>query len=484
MLFQKAFMENRIAKYIMLTCFVFAVFFVSGCRTLKAPKSPTNQWSPPKWEKTTKTPDNVWKLIRQENVNPDELFTLAELMDIAFVNSPVIRDAYEAARAREAEVKQAQSEYYPQGTISGDLTREKKVATLRVENTNNHNYSPKAVLSFLVLDLGGRDAAVREATQNVLSANFEFNQTIQNLIYNTAKAYYDFYSAEEDLKAKKADVKDASTTLDAAERKFKSGLVSKLDMLQAKSNYEESLYFLEGAKGQVFTTRGSLAEVCGLSADVPIEIAPPDKNFARKITSRDVSDLIDEALKTRPDIAAARSDLRARQEAIKVANSNLWPTLNVTGSAEKRWYRYTGDEERNWQYCDYVGYFSFDWDIFDGFDKYSKRLEAQAEMRQETEKLKQTELAASSDVWTKYYRLKTAVKKLIFSEAFLASSLASHELALDGYKVGLKSILDLLEAQSQLQEARSKLVASQKDVFVSTVGLARAMGLLARESFE
>jgi len=468
----------------MLICFVFTVFFISGCRTLKAPKSPTEPWIPPKWEKTTKSPDKVWNLIRQKNVKPNEFFTLAELIDIAFTNSPTIRSAYETARAREAKIKQTQSTYYPQGTVSGDLTREKKVSTLSSENTNNHNYSPKAVITFLVLDLGGRDAAVREATQNVLSANFEFNQSIQDLIFDTAKAYYDFYSAQANLEAKKADVKDAFTALDAAERKFSSGLVSKLDMLQAKSNYEETLYYLEEAKGNVLTSRGNLAEVLGLAADVSFEIAAPDKSSAGNLTSEDISSLIESALKTRPDIAAARSAFRAKQEAVKVANSNLWPTLNVTGSAEKRWYRYCGNEETNWQYCDYTGYFSVNWDIFDGFNKYAKRLEAQAKMKEEREKLKQSELAASSDVWTEYYDLKTAVKKLVFSKAFLSSSQASYELALDGYKAGIKSILDLLEAESRLQEARSKLVASQKDVFVSNASLARAMGSLTAENFK
>ncbi|MBU1895067.1 MAG: TolC family protein [Candidatus Omnitrophica bacterium] len=50
---------------------------------------------------------------------------------------------------------------------------------------------------------------------------------------------------------------------------------------------------------------------------------------------------------------------------------------------------------------------------------------------------------------------------------------------MEGYKSGLKSILDVLEAQSQLQEARTKLVESQKDLFVSSADLARAMGTIS-----
>ncbi|MFH1395662.1 MAG: TolC family protein [Candidatus Omnitrophota bacterium] len=477
-------MTKKTAKYIFLFFYVFAVFFIAGCQTLKAPPKPDLEWVPPKWEKTIKKPDKVWNLIREEEITDQEPLTLAELVDMAFANNPVIRNAWQKARAREAEVKQAQSEYYPQGTVSGDITRQKKVATRKIEDSNNYNYSPKAVITYMILDLGGRDASVRQATQEVISANFTFNRTIQDLLFDTAKAYYSFYSAQSDLKAKKANVEDASTALEAASIKFSTGLASKLDVLQAKSNYEDTLYSLEDAKGTVFTTKGDLAETVGFAPDLDFEITAPDENVPLNITSENVSMLIESALKERPDIGAARAVLYSKEEAVKVANSDLWPTLNITGSAEKRWYRFFGDEETNWQYYDCSGYFSVNWDIFDGFYKYSKRRQAQAELDAEREQLKQTELNAASDVWTKYYNLKTAVKKLVFSKSFLETAQASHDLALEGYKSGIKSILDLLEAQSQLQEARSKLVESQKDLFVSSAGLARAMGTLSAKDLK
>ena len=56
------------------------------------------------------------------------------------------------------------------------------------------------------------------------------------------------------------------------------------------------------------------------------------------------------------------------------------------------------------------------------------------------------------------------------------SAQSSYDLATDGYKTGLKSILDLLEGQSQLSEARSKLVKSEKEYFVSIAELVHATG--------
>ena len=124
----------------------------------------------------------------------------------------------------------------------------------------------------------------------------------------------------------------------------------------------------------------------------------------------------------------------------------------------------------------YTGYLSVEWDIFDGFNNLAVRRQAQAEADAERESLMQAELEASAEVWTKYYNFKTAVKKREFSEASYASATESYELALEGYKAGLKNILDLLEAQRSLSAARNRLVESEHDLFVSLAELVHATG--------
>ena len=84
-------------------------------------------------------------------------------------------------------------------------------------------------------------------------------------------------------------------------------------------------------------------------------------------------------------------------------------------------------------------------------------------------------------MWTKYYNYNTAVKKLKFSQAYFESSLASHDLALEGYAEGLKSMLDLLQAQSALSDSRAKFIDSQKGLFVAVAELAHATGTLSAE---
>jgi len=107
-------MARRFAPYITLVFLVSMVFSGAGCRTLKAPSKPFEIWTPPDWERTSRTADSVWTSIRGQRIDASEPLALIDLIEIAIRNNPVTRRAWEQARAGEAEQKQAESKLYPQ----------------------------------------------------------------------------------------------------------------------------------------------------------------------------------------------------------------------------------------------------------------------------------------------------------------------------------------------------------------------------------
>lgn len=450
----------------------------ADARTIKAPKNYIEEWKAPKWEKISKTKDTTWEIVRGSPIDTSRAFTLAELVDIALTNSPLTQQSWLGARAQEMQVKQAESSWYPHLAVSADFDKDKRVSSYRENDVNSIDYGPSGKLTFLLFDFGGRDASTREAIQTLLAANFQFNQSIQDLLLAVEESYYGLYSAQSTLEAADADVADAEATFIAAQEKFQVGVVSKLDELQARSNYDNALFMREEARGNLKTAEADLAKTLGLPADTQIKIVPPSKEASMDVTEEDVSQIIEEALVRRPDISAARANLKAKKAAVTAAASDLWPSLNFEGAAGRTWYEFYGDNKRDEHDYSYSTQVSVDWDIFDGFNNYAQMREARENLKAEREKLKQTELEASRDVWTKYYNFRTAIRKLVYSRAFLDTAKASHELAMESYNAGLKSILDLLNAQSNLSDARSKLIQSEKDLFIAFAELAHATGSL------
>ncbi len=462
-------------------------FSISGCQTTRAPKTPYQSWTPSAKEDISLQDDPVRDSIAAQEVETQRPLALVELINIALANNPQTRQAWEDARQYEAIEGQAQSRWYPQVTLSGDASKHKVTASQEVNDVNRLVYGPEIQLTYLLLDFGGRTAAVEEAMNMLLAANYQFNQSFQDLLLNVSEAYYSLYSSYSRQEAAEADVEDSQKVLEKAQQKYEVGLGSKLDLLQEQSNYDDAMYNLEQAKGEVKTAAGNLAEALGLSADTPISIASPAKEVPTDISEENVSALIAEALKRKPRIAAMRATLKAKEAAVTVANSELWPILSVSGSADKNWYHsYAGDyyyESGDAQGDDYgyKGYLAVQWNIFDGFYNLNKKREAQAQRDAQRELLAQEELAAGTEVWNQYYNFRTAKEKLAYSKAFLENAQGAYELALEGYNNGLKSMVDLLQAQSQLSSARSKLIQTQKDLFFALAELAHATGSIYLE---
>jgi len=461
-----------------ITYIIIPLLLIGGCSGINVSSAPFKEWAPPEYYKTNTLEDGSTSFIRSKKPDFAEPLTLALLLDIALKNNPTTRQAWEDSRAKQAILRQEQSQLFPKVTVGADGTREKSVATAQSGNINDLKYGPSGKAELLLFDFGGRDAEIETAYQDMISSGFQFNQSLQDLILDVKKNYYGLYSATSTLEAAESDVFDAKASFEAAAIRFQVGLVSKLDQLQAEASYDDSLYNLEEAKYNLNTARSDLSTTLGYSADTKIEIVNPGNDVPTDIDKQDVTEMIDEALLIKPDIQAARADLKSKEAAVQDAKSSLWPHVNLGGTMGQNWYKYYNEKKpRNDDYA-YTGYLSLQWDVFDGFYNMNKKYEAQAEESAQRAKLIELELEASADVWAKFYNYTASVSKLKYSEAFLKSSKASYDLAFEGYGAGLKNILDLLQAQSTLSEARAKFLTSRKDLFVSVAELAHATGTL------
>ncbi|MDD5166499.1 MAG: TolC family protein [Candidatus Omnitrophica bacterium] len=497
---------NNAVGYTALIAFFCLVFCITGCRTVDVPASPSHlkyqeidkplsvstglleaefiaeklaeqkKKTPPSVSKKAKITDPVWDSVRKQKIDTKDPFTLIELIDVALANNPDTRQSWGNTRVARAQEKQKEGKLYPQVTTSMTLTREKTVATRSLSNVNDLEYGPSAKLTYLLLDFGGRKANIEQAFQGILSADSLYNQAIQDLLLSVEKNYYQLYSAQSKVEASEDDVKNTKEDFEAAEQRFEAGLVTKLDVLQAKSDYENSLYSLENSKGQVKSARANLAQAIGIPADTAFEIIIPSKTLSTDISEEDVSAIIEDAIIKRPDIASLRAELKSKEAAVKSAVSDLLPTLNLGGTAESNKYKYYNDPDAKKRDNSYTAYASIDWDVFDGFYNINKKVQADRELDIARDKLIQKQLSVSADVWIKYYDFYTAVSKLTYSESFFDTARISYELALESYNAGLKSILDLLQSQSRLSEARSRFIQSKEDVFISLAELAHARG--------
>lgn len=468
--------DVRITFFIALTQLFIASSVYAG---LAAPESPDDVWNIPKWEKSNNKEDSVWKDLRSRKVDPAKYLTFFDLMDIALLNSPKTRQAWEVARERWANKMNVDGIWYPQATFTYGAQQTKYVQNTKLQDLNQVQFGPAGELTYLLFDFGGREAKSRGAFYDLLQANFLFNKSVQDLLLDVANAYYNLYAAQAAVVAAKADVDNSNVGLDSAKKRYAAGLVSKLDVLQAESNYFSYVYVLENAKGQVKTAKGVLAQTVGLPADTTFRISAPKKLVPTNINGEDISEMIDDAMKTRPDIAAARASVKSKEQSVKIADAGLMPAINFQATTDQNGYYYYGAQKAWGSDYQFMAFnVALSWDVFDGFSNFAKKRQAQANLDYQKAKLYQAELDAASDVWARYFTYRASIKKLKASKAFFTSAKGSYDLALEGYSAGIKSILDLTQAESDLSDARSKFIQSERDLFSSFVQLVHSVGYL------
>ena len=455
-----------------------------SCSTPKAPLNYSENWKSSKFSKNSETKNQIWDYLQEKKITISKPLNLIELIDIALFNSPSTHLAWEATRVKEAEIYQAKSKFYPQLTISASAQREKAEANQPTADINDFKYGPASQITYLLLDFGGRKADVEEASLRLLAANFQFNQSIQDLLLEVEKSYYVLYSNQSELKAARINLKETRLLLNAAQQKFQAGLVSKLNILEAQYNYDNSAYNFQKASSNIKIAKANLAQVLGFPPNINLEVTTPLREIPTDISSQDIHQLIKTSLTSKPNIMSLKKTLQAQKEAVKAASSDLWPEITIGGSAAKNWYKYYNLQKEYNNDSEYAGYLNVTWNIFDGFYNLNKKQAQEATLEAEYQKLSQAELTASLNIWTNYYAFKTARKEYTSAKASFNNAKAIYNSISENYQAGLKDILDLIKTKSQLSEASSNLIQSENNLFISLANLAHATGSITKRKKE
>jgi outer membrane protein TolC len=103
---------------------------------------------------------------------------------------------------------------------------------------------------------------------------------------------------------------------------------------------------------------------------------------------------------------------------------------------------------------------------------------AELESQIAAENVRSVEQNVNLQVWTSYFTLQTATQRLGTARDLLASAQESADVAQSRYRAGVGSILDLLTAESALENARAQEVQARADWFVAVAQLAHDTGSL------
>jgi len=412
---------------------------------------------------------------------------LGEAVERALCNNPKTREAWGNVKIQAAEVGQARAAYLPTISATWQDVRDDSVTNVNghpelssAERATIHSESVSA--NWVLWDFGGRRAALDNANELLSAARANENATLQTAFATVVKDYYAAQAAQGNLTAAEETETVSHDSFAAASARVDKGIAPISDALQAQTSYAQAVFAQGKAEGDLKAAVGTLAADMDLSPSADLTLLEvndgvmPDASF-----SESINDLIDDAKLTHPSVLAAQAQLEAAISKVKQTSAQGLPSLSFIA-------KYSGNNQpaslgigipefpargHDW----YVGV-QLNIPLFEGFTRtyQVRQAEAQSEVQRDTvdEVVQQVAL----DVWTSYQTLQTGTRNLNNTATLLDIATRSFDAAHHRYVSGVGNILELLNAQSALADAKKQRVQALTDWRNDRLQLAGKLGRL------
>jgi TolC family type I secretion outer membrane protein len=430
-------------------------------------------WVPPVDQKPQIQPGQKPIDIPEDLLQPGKQWRLMDIIEIALRNNPQTRAAWYSARAAAADMLSQKGSYYPQVGIAAEAGQTNIIAPEDVDERSIRNFNPALELSWLIFDFGGRDASVEEKRQALIAADFTHNATIQDVVLLVLQAYFRYAKAKALVKTSETSLNEAAQNLEAAQTRHREGFATIADVLQAQTAVSQAKLNLEEAQGQVQIIRGALATAMGVPANTPYDIEnltwePPVDRLMDQVEV-----YIQQAQAKRPDLAAQKSLVEQAVANIRVSRSALYP--NVTLNNE--FTGWIGSDKSQWANQNTAS-LTVNIPLFYGYSNLYNLRVAEQNAKAQQEQFNILGQQIIFQVWSSYFNLKTAGQRVHTSDDLIKSATQSYDVAYGRYKEGVGGFLDLLAAQTTLENARSQRVDALADWYISLANLSRDTGEL------
>jgi NodT family efflux transporter outer membrane factor (OMF) lipoprotein len=253
---------------------------------------------------------------------------------------------------------------------------------------------------------------------------------------------------------------------------FDNGSVAREDVVSAQSQIANDMTLLPSLRQDLAKARHALSVVLGR---VPASKLPPDVDLAQITLPLEVPvSLPSELAHRRPDILAAEARLRAATSAVGVAQSNLYPKIQLSATVGQQSLKADQlfDRARNaWSLI--AGLTA---PIFDGGTLRAEKRAAVDAMHASAANYEETVLEAFAQVADLLEALDHDAEQFDAQAQAQQAAQNSLDLARASYREGNAGVLLVLDAERSYQHARLGYVRAVAQRYLDTVQLFLALG--------
>lgn len=295
-----------------------------------------------------------------------------------------------------------------------------------------------------------KEIAVKDAQKSEL----ELEAARQGISFQVFYLYLEVQKADAQLKAAQKAVADARENMRLATVRTAAGVGLRSDELRSRTHLATVEQQHISVANNLTLARIKLAMLIGLPEDNVYEVS----GTLGSIVIPELSDqVISETLRSRVEIRQSQTDLEKSAAALRLARSEYLPTIGTFASYQlnAKDAPFTADND-SW-----TAGVSLKWNLFDGFHSSSERKRAAAGQSAAREMLEATTKDVRYQLKESYLRREEAAKRLEVAGHALQDAEETVRLLTKRYENSLATMVELLDAQTALNQTRANLVETE-----------------------
>jgi len=258
---------------------------------------------------------------------------LTALIDEALVNNKDLAIAAARVDAFIGRLDTTRAQFYPQANYSADASRNRTTrvgaSPLPPDASPYYTLYQGALGANWQVDLFGRVRRQTESAQAQVYASEQGRRgVVLSVVTSVAASYIALRALDRQLEISQQTARNYAETQRLFDLQHKGGVVSKLELAQVESQYQQALAAIPALEEQIAAQENLIAVLLGRA---PYAI-PRGKSLAELTAPAIPAGLPSSLLERRPDILQAEQALIAANADIGAAKAQYFPQLSLTGT--------------------------------------------------------------------------------------------------------------------------------------------------------
>ncbi len=401
--------------------------------------------------------------------------TLKEVVSDVLDSNPVIKERLHNYRATRADLRGAEAGYYPTLDLEMGVGKDYQGRFSDKENEEYDVFRNSLILRQNIFHGFSTQERVSYQMMRSLAAAYSYLEKANDVTLQTIKVYTDLLRYREHLENARIHVKHIETLYAKVTKAYKAGLtkmsevskvrsslaLAKSNMLVARNRLSNAIYNYRRVTGRTIRPK----DLHKVSFNLPL---PKDQEQATLF-----------ALENNPSLRVGKYNIKGAESLYRESKSAFYPKIDVEVSAN---YADSFHDDPNQQLYsdssnDVKAMIVMRYNLFNGGADEAARVNKMSKVSQEMEvvnDLRRQVMEGMDLSWSTYELAKDQIPVL---ERYRDQSRETLKLYWKEYKVGERSLLDLLATENDLKRANDELIDARYNMLLAKYRILDAMGL-------